>query len=115
MNSSASERARLDLERDRLVGPLMGKPGGSATEIRTEVSPEEPDRAELAPLPHMNEFVSQQCGVGCVIPSEQDDPPQRHRCDTGCEPGDVDDAGAVDVGRRHDRIVALDAPNSHRR
>ena len=50
-----------------------------------------------------------------VIPAQEDDAPEGHGRHPRCEAGDVHDPGPVDVGRRHEREVAFDAPDGHRR
>ena len=62
----------------------------------------------------MDEFVGEQRSVAGVIRPQQDDAPERHGRHTRDETGDVDDSGPGDVGRRHEREIALDAPDGHR-
>src|SRR5688500_18848374 len=113
--SAASQLAGFDFQRDRLVGALVAKAGGPSTEIRPEVAPQEPDGAEFAPLPYMDELVGEQRRIAGVVAPQQDDAPQRHGRHTRGEAGDVDDPRPGDVGRRHEWEVALDAPDGHRR
>src|SRR5439155_538999 len=102
-HSSPAPRARTTT--------TAAKAGGPAPGVGTQIPPQEPGRAELAPLPHMDELVGQQRVVAGVVAAEEDHPPQGHGRHARREPGHVDDPGPGDVGRRHQREVALDAPH----
>src|SRR5687768_13767060 len=85
----------------------MPEAGEAAPEVRTEVAPEEPESAELAPLTHVHELVGEEATVPLVATSQEDPSADGHPRHPGREHGHHHDAGSPPIALGDMGVVRL--------
>jgi hypothetical protein len=115
--SATGEGARLGFERDGFVGVPVAEAMSTPTGIRAQVPGEEAGGAELAPLTHVNELVSDEPVIVLVPAPHQDQPAECHPSDPRRQDRDRRETGTVEIPHRDVRelpaLVSVE-PARHR-